>query len=270
MRRRIVQLVLFAIWLGTAIAAAQPLVNPFAGNPQAAADGAKVFLTSCATCHGKTGEGAEAQVEGLHPPDLTRGEFRAGKGDEDLFRVISEGVQGTPMPSFRSLDTDQIWRLVVFVRSLSDVTPVLKGNPANGEAVFQGKGGCSACHQIEDRGGRLGPDLSRGGRRTNAADRLRRAIVDPNDDVAPGFAVITVVTRDGKKITGVERWLDNFSARLMTESGEERTFLRDEVRSVSREMRSVMPGDYSKKLSETEIDDLVTYIQQVQSKRSSR
>src|SRR5216684_1052880 len=84
---------LFVFWLSPVTGAAQPLVNPFAGNPQAAADGAKVFLTSCATCHGKTGEGAEAQVEGLHPPDLTRGEFRAGKGDDDLFRVISEGVQ---------------------------------------------------------------------------------------------------------------------------------------------------------------------------------
>jgi putative heme-binding domain-containing protein len=261
---------MFAFWLGPFIAAAQPVANPFAGNPQAAADGEKVFLTSCATCHGKTGEGAEAQVEGLHPPDLTRGEFRAGKGDDDLFRVISEGVQGTLMPSFRSLGADQIWRLVVFVRSLSAVTPELKGNPENGETIFDGKGGCARCHQIDGRGGRLGPDLTRGGRRTNAADRLRKAIVDPNDDVTPGFAVITVVTRDGRKITGVERWLDNFSTRLMLESGEEQTFLREEVRSVTREMRSVMPGDYGKKLSETEIDDLVAYIQRIQSKGSSR
>jgi putative heme-binding domain-containing protein len=250
--------------------AAQVLVNPFADNPQAAADGAKVFLTTCATCHGRNGEGAEAQVEGVHPPDLTRGEFRAGKGDDDLFRVISEGVQGTPMPSFGSLGPDQIWRLVVFVRSLSNVTPVLNGNPANGEMLFRGKGGCGGCHQMEGRGGRRGPDLTRGSSRTNSAEKLLKAIVEPDDDIAPGFAVITVITRDNRKITGVQRWLDNFSTRLIDDSGEEHTFLRDEVKSVSREMRSIMPADYGQKFSAKEIGDVVAYIQQVQSKGSSR
>ena len=257
-----------ALLLAPAACWAQAIPNPFAGNAQAAADGQKVFSLSCVPCHGKNGEGAQGQVEGMRPPDLTRGVFKAGKRDEDLFRVISDGVKGTEMPSFKSLGVDQIWRLVVFVRTLSAVTPVLTGNPGAGEALFWSKGGCGNCHQMGSRGGRLGPDLTHGGRRS--AEKLKKDIVDPNNDITPGYAVITVVTRDNKKISGQERWLDNFSARLIDQSGNERTFLRDEVTSVTREMRSTMPDNYRKVFSETELNDLVAYIVKNRSEANSQ
>ncbi len=260
-------------WAGVlllpALCCAQAMLNPFAGSPQAAADGQKLFLQSCAPCHGRNGEGAQGQAEGMHAPDLTRGVFKAGRRDEDLFRVISDGVRGTEMPSFKSLGADQIWRLVVFVRSLSVITPVLNGNPAAGESLFWGKGNCGQCHQVGSRGGRFGPDLARAGRRSSA-DKIRKSIVDPNADITPGFAVITVVTRDGKKITGLERWFDNFSVRLVDKSGNEQTFLRDEVTTVSREMRSMMPDNYGKVFSETELNDLVAYIVKIRSEANSQ
>ncbi len=108
-----------AILLTPAVCFAQAGTNPFAGNAQAAADGQKLFSVSCAPCHGRNGEGAQGQAEGMRPPDLTRGDFKAGRRDEDLFRVISDGVRGTEMPSFKSLGSDQIWRLITFVRTLS-------------------------------------------------------------------------------------------------------------------------------------------------------
>ena len=187
----------------------QALTNPFAGNAQAVADGKKLFAQSCAPCHGRDGTGGQGQAEGMRPPDLTRGVFKAGRQDSDLFRVISQGVKGTEMPSFSSLGSEQVWRLVTFVRSLSAVAPVLIGDPVAGEALFWGKGNCGSCHQIGTRGTRLGPDLTHGGRRSNAK-YLKESIVDPNADITPGFAIITVETRDHQKISGLERWLDNF------------------------------------------------------------
>ena len=258
-----------AVLLTPAVVCAQANVNPFAGKEEAIADGQKIFLQSCAPCHGKTGEGAQGQVEGMHPPDLTRGVFRAGKGDGDLFRVISEGVRGTVMPSFKSLGDEQIWRLVTFVRSLSTVNAPVKGDPAAGETLFWGKGECGNCHQMGTRGGRLGPDLShRSGR--NTADKLKESIVDPNADIVPGYAFITVVTRDNQTITGVERWMDNFSVRLIDQSGNERSFLRDEVKSVKREMKSMMPANYAKTFSDSDIDNLVAYILHTQNKANEQ
>jgi cytochrome c oxidase cbb3-type subunit III len=248
---------------------AQALTNPFAGNAQAVADGSKLFAQSCAPCHGRDGTGGQGQAEGMRPPDLTRGVFKAGRQDSDLFRVVSQGVKGTEMPSFASLGSEQIWRLVTFVRSLSAVAPVLKGDPTAGEALFWGKGKCGTCHQIGTRGERRGPDLTRGGRRSNAK-YLHESIVDPNADITPGFAIITVETRDHRKISGLERWLDNFSARLVDQSGNERTFLRDEVISIDREMRSTMPDNYGKMFSAADVDNLVAYIQKIRSEANSR
>jgi cytochrome c oxidase cbb3-type subunit 3 len=247
----------------------QALTNPFAGNAQAAADGSKLFAQSCAPCHGRDGTGGQGQAEGMRPPDLTRGVFKAGRQDSDLFRVVSQGVRGTEMPSFASLGNDQIWRLITFVKSLSSVAPVLAGDPKAGETLFWGKGNCGSCHQVGTRGTRLGPDLTRGGRRSNVKS-LRESIVDPNADITPGFAIITVETRDHQKISGLERWLDNFSARLIDQSGNERTYLRDDVISIDREMRSTMPGDYGKMFSAADIDNLVAYIQKMRSEANSQ
>jgi putative heme-binding domain-containing protein len=244
--------------------------NPFAGNAQAIADGKKTFGLSCAPCHGRNGEGAQGQAEGMHAPDLTRGVFKAGRRDDDLFRVISEGVKGTEMPSFKSMGNEQVWRLVAFVRSLSAGTVVLHGNPANGETLFWGKGNCGHCHQMGARGNRYGPDLSRGGRRGGNAQNIKKSIVDPNADITPGFAVITVVTRDGNKITGLERWMDNFSARLVDQTGNERTYLRDEVTSITRELRSMMPDTYGKMFNDAELDDLVAYIVKTRSEANAQ
>ncbi|MEO8049175.1 MAG: c-type cytochrome, partial [Acidobacteriota bacterium] len=176
---------------------------------------------------------------------------------------------GTEMPSFSSLGREEIWRLVTSVRTLSVVTPVLNGDPAAGEALFWGKGNCGRCHQIGSRGERLGPDLTRGGRRSTV-QHLKQSIIDPNADITPGFAIITVETRDHQKITGLERWLDNFSARLVDPSGNDRTFLRDEVISIDREMRSTMPDNYGKMFSPAEIDNLVAYIQKMRSEANSQ
>ena len=35
----------------------------------------------------------------------------------------------------------------------------INGNAAAGKVIFDGKGGCAACHSIGDRGASLGPDL---------------------------------------------------------------------------------------------------------------
>jgi putative heme-binding domain-containing protein len=200
----------------------------------------------------------------MRAPDLTRGTFKAGNRDDDLFRVISKGVAGSAMPGFEHLGSDQVWGLVRFVRALSRGATPRDGNPVSGESIFWGKGGCGRCHQVGTRGVALGPDLTRGSRRTTA-DKIRRSIVAPADEIRSDYAVVTIVTRDNQTISGLGRFYDNFSARVIDSAGNERTFLRDEVLSMKREMRTVMPDDYGKILSAAELDDVVAYVMNVRS-----
>ena len=85
-------------------------------------------------------------------------------------------------------------------------------------------------------------------------------MVEPDAEITPSYATITVVTRDGRKITGVEKGFDNFSARLMDLSGRYYSFQRDEVASVQREYRSLMPLNYGRLFSDAELNDVIAFL----------
>src|SRR5262245_39200829 len=110
------------------ICPAQVGPNPFSGNIAAIEEARNVVAISCANCDARNGEGGQAHGEGVRPPALTRGVFKAGDRDEDLFRVIAKGVTASGMPSFEPIGTDQIWRLVAFIRALTPATTVGAGD----------------------------------------------------------------------------------------------------------------------------------------------
>jgi putative heme-binding domain-containing protein len=228
--------------------------NPFKDDSQAAEAGRGIFRIYCSPCHG-------IHAEGGRGPDLTRGVYSAGERDSDLLAVISNGVPGTEMPSFAvGLGDENIWRVVAYLRSATrrDVEKAT-GDPAAGDKLFWGKGSCGQCHRVGTRGGRMGPDLTRVGR-SRSLHYLRESVVSPNADLTPGFATVTVVTRDGKKIAGVQRGYDNFSAQLMDSRENYYSFLRSDVTSISREFRSLMPDGYGKLFTASELDDIVAYL----------
>ncbi len=231
----------------------QERTNPFHGDAEAADAGRGAFRIYCAPCHGIDARGGRG-------PDLTSGNYLAGNRDEDLFRVIAEGVSGTDMAGYEARLPDQtIWSIVSYIRmnASEDKTPVT-GDPAAGEKLFWEKSQCGSCHRIGGRGGRLGPDLTTAGRSRSAA-YLRQSMTDPNADFSRGYQTLTVVTLDGEKIEGIEKNYDNFSAQLMDAQENFHSYLSSEVRSMKRELRSLMPA-YGGSLTPREIDDLLAYL----------
>lgn len=229
--------------------------NPLASDPKAAEVGRWMFRIYCAPCHG-------IHADGGRGPDLTLGTYAAGDRDSDLFRVISRGVPGTEMAAYGGgrVEDEGIWRLVSYIRSVArhDNTTI-QGDAQPGERTFWGKGGCGACHRVGDKGSGLGPDLSRVGRQRSLA-YLRTSVLKPDAYVTPGYSTITVVLHNGTKIVGVEKSFDNFSAQLMDLSGKYYSFVREDVTSMKREPRSLMPSTYEQLLNESEINDLLAYL----------
>jgi high-affinity iron transporter len=86
-------------------------------SPEAREAGRRLYLESCALCHGERGDGRGARRESLStkPADFTDSAWRARSSPRRVYHAIREGVPGTPMPSWKSLSSDQTWDLVAFV-----------------------------------------------------------------------------------------------------------------------------------------------------------
>jgi putative heme-binding domain-containing protein len=214
--------------------------------------GARVFRRHCESCHGKGGHGGRA-------PDLSAAVSAAGDGDAQLEAIIAKGVPGTEMESYgERLKPDEITGILTYLHSASASPFEARGDAAKGETLFWGKGGCGACHAVEGRGNRVGPDLSRIGRR-RSADYLRTSLVKPSADIASGYSGVTIVTREGRMIRGVEKALDDFSVVLQDFTGKVYSFGREDLRSVTADAESLMPA-YGDAFTPAEMNDLLKYL----------
>ena len=66
--------------------------------------------------------------------------------------------------------------------------------------------------------------------------------------------------QDGKKILGRERGLDNFTVQVVDLAGKFYSFDKSDVSSVKHETRSLMPDNYGKVFTASEVDDIVSYL----------
>ncbi|MGH9712989.1 MAG: c-type cytochrome [Candidatus Acidiferrales bacterium] len=246
------------------LAAAQELKNPLAGNPKEIAEGAFLFRSNCALCHGLGGHG------GSRGPDLTRGVWNHGGSDAEIFHTILDGIPGTLMPA-NDLTDLEAWEVVAYLRTLALATPKeFSGDRKAGERTFQGAGNCWLCHMVDGKGGRVGPDLSGVGSR-RSPEFLAEKIRHPNKHLSPGMMEpqkdwpydteeITVVTKSGKTIEGVLRNEDSFSIQIMDLSEDLHSFMKKDLREVIHERKTPMPPSDEATLSGQQLRDLVAYL----------
>jgi putative heme-binding domain-containing protein len=224
--------------------------NPHATAADRAA-GSKIFRSHCAPCHGVKGTG------GLGP-NLTTGTFFHGGSDADLYRNISEGIVGTAMPG-AFFDGTQVWQIVAFVRSLSQqgATGTVPGDATRGARLFRQQG-CIGCHLAGGEGGIKGPDLSVIGSQRSAG-YLRESMLDPDASVSPEFWVARIVIKDGSPHSGFVMNQDTYMVQILDFSRGLESLPRSDFKDFGIDRSSLMPS-FKGKLSETELDDLVSYL----------
>lgn len=181
-----------------------PLTPPFLDTPVAARPattsdaldrGKQIYDANCIQCHGAEGRGDGYGAPFLVPPprDFTAGQFKfrtTASGqlptDDDLFRLISRGADGTGMPPWSYLLSDEDrWALVDYVKTFeprfATATQLkampLPDPPGTSRSIERGrevyaKMQCSKCHGEDGRG--VGPSsatmVDGQGRHVNARD----------------------------------------------------------------------------------------------------
>ncbi|MDP7206462.1 MAG: cytochrome c, partial [Pirellulaceae bacterium] len=93
--------------------------------------GLALFQQNCAHCHGPYGRGNGSSTgqwySGNFPRNFNYAKFKsrsteygAVPTDSDLYRTLTRGLYGSSMPSFRHLQPQDRWALVMFIKSLGN------------------------------------------------------------------------------------------------------------------------------------------------------
>jgi putative membrane-bound dehydrogenase-like protein len=130
-----------------------------------------------------------------------------------------------------------------------------KADRNQGRSVFNTA--CAACHTLYGEGGKVGPDLTGGGREN--LDYLLENIVDPSAVVTADFRMSIVDLKDGRVLNGLiaaktERTL---TLKTMTET---LTVERGEIVDVRESTLSLMPEGLIEALTAEQARDLIAYL----------
>ena len=219
--------------------------------PADIAYGSRLYDAQCTTCHGANGDG----VGGV---DFRSGKFRTAVTDQDLVRVITNGIQGSGMLGFK-LDTAEMTGVVAYLRNMNsfDRGSVKPGDAARGRITFEGKGGCLRCHRVGAQGAFVAPDLSDIGAIRSAAS-LQRSLTDPTSQMIPINRPVRAVTRDGTVINGRRLNEDTYTVQLLDDQERLVALTKADLREYTILTTSPMPAQ--KNMTPDELADLVAYL----------
>ena len=139
-----------------------------------------------------------------------------------------------------------------FSAKIGEVEKVLKsgtGSPYDGEAIFMQR--CASCHKLFFKGGKIGPELTSYQR--DDLGTMLISIVNPNAEVREGFQFISVVTKDGRTLTGFEVERDLQVTVLRGLDGQE-------ITEVTPMGRSLMPEGLLEGLDQQQLRDFFAYL----------
>jgi putative heme-binding domain-containing protein len=255
------------IVLAAAIAGAQE----HSYTPADIENGARLYQSSCAGCHGPNGD----MVPGI---DLQRGQFRRATTDTEVIRIIQSGIPGTTMPPSSFTET-QAGTIVAFLRNARTAglpagagansaaaagrggrggAAATTGNAASGKTLFEDKGACATCHRVGASGPRVAPDLTEIGLVRSPGD-LQQKLIDPNALVRPGNRFVEAMTKRGVKINGRLLNQDTFTIQLLDSNERLVSLARSDLQEFTFVKDSPMPS-YRDKLTQAELGDLVAYL----------
>jgi len=193
-----------------------PLPSPPGATEESIELGKKLYVeTGCARCHGNVGRGDGRSAPTLkddwgypiRAANLSQSwTFRGGSSREDIFRTMSTGMNGTPMPSFlEALTPEQRWAITDYIVSLSD-----RNGPGYANLVV--------ARPVQDP-----IDLAKGAASFESAPVARfpiiGQIVEPGRAFHPPASSVTVqAIYDAESIAFLMRWHD-MSAETTGENG---------------------------------------------------
>lgn len=134
------------------------------------------------------------------------------------------------------------------------------GDPVLGRELFRNHASaqCVRCHEAGGDGYQAGPVLTGIASRVTP-EYLLESLIQPSQQIAQGFATVSLALRDGEVVDGTQLRTTPNSITLRLGTGETREFLRRDVQKLSTSTVSAMPP-MGEVLTRFELRDILAYL----------
>jgi putative heme-binding domain-containing protein len=129
------------------------------------------------------------------------------------------------------------------------------GDAERGAQVFESN--CLPCHELNGRGGKIGPMLTGVGKRPKA--EVLTDVLDPNRSIEATYQLWTASTRDGEFFSGRLRSETRTTVELVELSGERHVLVRAALASLTPSNVSTMPEGFEA-LGEEDLANLLEFL----------
>lgn len=146
------------------------------------------------------------------------------------------------------------------VGARGEIPEIAGGDGRRGGELFHGKAACAVCHQVDGKGGALGPDLSNLVHRDYAS--VLQDITEPSAALNPDYLAVTMTLKLGGTVGGIQLQSTSTYYVFGQPNGEKLTVRRDEVEAGSTKPlgASLMPPGLLDALTTQERKDLLTFL----------
>ncbi|WP_425617515.1 PVC-type heme-binding CxxCH protein [Anatilimnocola sp. NA78] len=169
-------------------------------------------------------------------------------GDKDLSALVTKhwGTVRTGRDPARV-------KIIEEMRAHLNKTP---GDPARGQLVFNKV--CGQCHKLHGNGQEVGPDITVNGR--SNFEQLLSNVFDPSLVIGASYQARTVLTADGRVITGLLAEDNEQRVVLKVQGGKLETIARGDIEEMKISELSLMPEQLEKQLKPEELADLFSLL----------
>jgi putative heme-binding domain-containing protein len=167
----------------------------------------------------------------------------------DLDKRVKQLTQGVAAPK------DKLEQLIADRRAaFKAMAP--PSSTESGRLVFEKN--CMMCHQIDGRGAVVGPQLA--GLSKRGVDRLVEDVLDPNRNVDPAFRYSTLILKDGRLITGLQKRAEGEQLVFADTTGKEVQVAKSEIQKRIESPASLMPANVAEIIPVDDFNNLLAYL----------
>ena len=132
----------------------------------------------------------------------------------------------------------------------------MQGDVKRGQAAFQKI--CAACHRVDGVGYEIGANLA--AMKNRGAETILVNVLDPSREVNPQYVNYTVVTQDGRTLTGMIAAETATNVTLKRGEGATDTVLRVNIDQMQSTGMSIMPEGLEKQVDPQTMADVIAYL----------